>query len=164
MYGLFADLLPAALHQQGGELEWGRARQGKVPDLKLMLDTPEGPEQSLAELKFVSAGKTWYPRGQAGKGTDRRAALIQGQYESTLRAYDVRFHGAEPWRRGQAEPPPGPLLRRLRGYGTMAALVADPWGDLSEDLHRLLRVFAEARVANRARAEGWGQAVTGRAF
>ena len=103
VYGLFADLLPAALHQQGGELEWGRARQGKVPDLKLMLDTPEGPEQSLAELKFVSAGKTWYPRGQAGKGTDRRAALIQGQYETTLRAYDVRFHGAEPWRRGQAD-------------------------------------------------------------
>ena len=40
----------------------------------------------------------------------------------------------------------------------MAALVAGPWGDLSEDLHRLLRVFAEARVANRARAEGWGGA------
>ena len=38
----------------------------------------------------------------------------------------------------------------------MAALVAGPLGDLSEDLHRLLRVFAEARVANIARAEGWG--------
>ena len=117
VYGLFANILPAALHQQGGELEWGRARQGKVPDLKLLLDTPEGPQQSLTELKFVSAGKTWFSRGQAGKGTDRRAALIQGQYEATLRAYDVRFHGAEPWRRGQAEPPPGLLLRRLRGYG-----------------------------------------------
>ena len=35
-------------------------------------------------------------------------------------------------------------------------LVAGPWGDLSQDLHRLLRIFAEARVANRARAEGWG--------
>ena len=56
------------------------------------------------------------------------------------------------------------IAEEVKRYGTMAALVADPWGDLSEDLHRLLRVFAEARVANRARAEGWGQAVTGRAF
>ena len=32
VYGLFSDLLPATLHEQGGELQWGRARQGVVPD------------------------------------------------------------------------------------------------------------------------------------
>ena len=153
VYGLFSNLLPAELEQEGGELRWGRARQGKVPDLKLLLDTPEGPEQSLAELKFISAGRTWFPRGQQGKGTDRR---LQGEYEAALRAFDVRFHGAQPLRQGQPEPPPGPLVRRLRSFGPLLSLVAGPWGDLSQDLHRLLRIFAEARVANRARAEGWG--------
>ena len=94
--------------------------------------------------------------GQQGKGTDRRANRLQGEYEAALRAYDVRYHGAQPLRQGQPEPPPGPLVRRLRSFGPLLTLVAGPWGDLSQDLHRLLRIFAEARVANRARAEGWG--------
>ena len=144
------------LEQDAGELRWGRARQGKVPDLKLLLETPEGTEQCLAELKFISAGKTWYPWGQQGKGTDRRANRLQGEYEAILRGYDVRFHGAEALQPGQPEPPPGPLLRRFRSFGPLMTLVAGPWGDLSQDLHRLLRIFAEAKVANRARAEGWG--------
>ena len=51
VYGLFGDLLPAALLQEGGELQWGRARQGKVPDFKFLLSTPEGPKPCLAELR-----------------------------------------------------------------------------------------------------------------
>ena len=31
VYGQFSDLLPASLMEEGGELQWGRARQGKVP-------------------------------------------------------------------------------------------------------------------------------------
>ena len=65
VYGLFGDLLPAALLEEGGELQWGRARQGKVPDFKFLLSTPEGPKPCLAELKVISAGKTWFPRGVA---------------------------------------------------------------------------------------------------
>ena len=34
-------------------------------------------------------------------------------------------------------------------------LVAGPWGDLSPDLHKLLLVFAESRVAAMSRAQGW---------
>ena len=34
VYGQFSDLLPATLVQEGGELQWGRARQGVVPDFK----------------------------------------------------------------------------------------------------------------------------------
>ena len=34
-------------------------------------------------------------------------------------------------------------------------LVAGPWGDLSSDLHNLLRCFAQARYAPMARARGW---------
>ena len=74
VYGLFSDLLPAVLEEQGGDLQWGRARQGLVPDLKLLLPTSEGPKPCLAEIKLVSAGKTWFPRGRAGKGTDRSSA------------------------------------------------------------------------------------------
>ena len=37
VYGEFSDLLPAVLQEEGGELQWGRARQGKVPDFKFIL-------------------------------------------------------------------------------------------------------------------------------
>ena len=58
VYGLFGDLLHAALLEDGGELQWGRARQGKVPDFMFLLSTPDGLRPSLAELKIISAGKT----------------------------------------------------------------------------------------------------------
>ena len=61
--------------------------------------TPEGPMPRLAELKVINAGKTWYSRGNEGKGVVRRAEKLTKEYEAVLRGYDVRFHGA-----------PGPLL------------------------------------------------------
>jgi hypothetical protein len=133
VYGLFGDLLPAALTEEGGELQWGRARQGKVPDFRFLLPSPEGPVSCLAELKLISAGKTSYPRGVAGKGTQRRARKLTTEYEAILRGYDVRFHGAEPRVEGLPEPAPGPLVTRFRGLGalTEGQLVAGPWGDLS---------------------------------
>ena len=157
VYGIFADLLPAALQEEGGELQWGRARQGKVPDFKFVLPSPEGPKPCLAELKCISAGKTLYPRGVKGKGTDRRASKLPGEYEAKLRGYDQRFHGAQPRRVGEPEPPPGPLVARFRGLGGLehGQLVAGPWGDLSPHLHQLLLTFAEARVAAMSRAQGW---------
>ena len=157
VYGLFSDLLPAALQEEGGELQWGRARQGKVPDFKFLLSTPEGPRPSLAELKVISAGKTWYPRGVKGKGTCRRAARLCHEYEMKLHTYDVRFHGAAQRRGGELEPPPGPLVTRFRHLGGLedGELVAGPWGDLSPDLHKLLLCFAESRVAAMSRAQGW---------
>ena len=157
VYGLFGDLLPAALLEEGGELQWGRSRQGKVPDYKFLLPSPEGPKPCLAELKIISAGKTWYPRGVEGKGTTRRAGRLTKEYEAKLRDYDVRFHGSQPWLAGQPEPLAGPLVSRFRGLGGLedGQLVAGPWGDLSPDLHRLLLVFAESRVAALGRARGW---------
>ena len=145
VYGQFSDLLPAVLEEEGGELQWGRARQGAVPDFKFLLTTPEGPESCLAELKCINAGRTRYPRGELGKGTDRRAALLPKEYEAKLRRYDIRYHGAAPHVRGQPEPAPGPLVRRLRSF-PFKKLVAGPWGDLSQDLHALLTVFAEKIV------------------
>ena len=128
IYGQFSDLLPASLQEEGGELQWGRARQGVVPDLKLIVNSPDGPQSSLAELKVISAGKTRYPRGVRGKGTDRRAGLIVKEYEAKLRKYDVLHHGAAPLFRGQPKPNPGPLLRRL----IAASQCKDWWQDLGE--------------------------------
>ena len=34
VYGLFADLLSAIAQDDGGGLEWGRARQGLIPDFR----------------------------------------------------------------------------------------------------------------------------------
>ena len=143
----------ATLMEEGGELQWGRARQGVVPDFKFMLNTPDGPMSSLAELKGISAGKTRYPRGVVGKGTDRRAALIAKEYETNLRRYNVMFHGAAPLVRGQPEPPAGPLVQRLRSF-PMQKLVAGPWGDLSQDFHQLLSTFAKSRAEASARSRG----------
>ena len=98
VYGLFSDLLPAALEGVGGELQFGRARQGKVPDFKFLVPSPE--------LKVINAGKTWYPRGKDGRGVERRANGLTKEYERVLRGYDVRFHGAEPLVAGQPEPAP----------------------------------------------------------
>ena len=151
VYGLFSNLLPAALTGEGGELQTARARQGKVPDFRLLLPTPDGPKNCLAELKVISAGKTWYPRGTLGKGADRRADRLPAEYERTLRDLDARFLGAP------AGPDPGPLVTRFRALGGLeeGKLVAGPWGDLSSDLHNLLRCFAQARCAAMARARGW---------
>ena len=142
VYGLFSNLLPAALTGEGGELQTARAR---------LLPTPDGPKNCLAELKVISAGKTWYPRGTLGKGADRRADRLPAEYERTLRDLDARFLGAP------AGPDPGPLVTRFRALGGLeeGKLVAGPWGDLSSDLHNLLRCFAQARCAAMARARGW---------
>ena len=92
------------------------------------------------------------------------------EYEKKLWIYDTRFHGAEPRpdgrRRGQEEPRTGPLVTRLRGYGTLCEgqLVAGPWGDISPHLHSLLKLCAELRVAKISLAQGWeaGLGVLGR--
>ena len=119
VYGLFAHLMPAVELQEGGDLVWARARQGLVPDFRLRLPTPEGPSDCLAELKCISAGVTWHPRGRKGTGVDRRAATLPGNYRRELRKYDVRYHGCRP---GET----GPLVALLESYGRLQTLVVGP--------------------------------------
>ena len=45
------------------------------------------------------------------------------------------------------------LVQRFPSYDFMG-LVAGPWGDVSRDMHLLLRIFAEKRVESSARAGG----------
>ena len=154
VYRLFSDLLPAALQEQGGELQWGRARQGVIPDFKFLLASHQGPKSFLAELKCINANRRWYPNGdRITKRTDKRAGLLSNEYEAKLRKFDVRFHGTEPLVRGQPQPAPGPLVQCFCGFEFLK-LVAGPWGDLSRDFRVLLWTLAEKRVESSSRAEG----------
>ena len=147
VYGLFAHLLPAVLVEQGGDLQWARARQGLVPDFRIRLPTPQGPQDSLAELKVISAGVTWHPRGAPGTGVERRAATLAPHYRRELAKYDRRFHNT---REGDV----GPLVSLLQSFGKLEGLVVGPWGNGSSDLHSLVRILAESRVAHRVRGRG----------
>ena len=147
VFGLFADLLPAQALGQGENLEWGRARQGLVPDFRIRLPTPEGLSDQLAELKFVSAGVTWFPRGRAGKGTDRRANGLPQLYKGKLEPLDRRYHQT-------AAGETGPLVRRLERFGKLESLVVGPWGEGSKDLHRLVKVMGETKLAAKSRSLG----------
>ena len=72
IFGLFRDLVPAAVLQQGGDLEMVRQRQGKVPDLSYHIpSTPSKPppppdgqpvpprRQQAAQLRH-HYGLNWY--------------------------------------------------------------------------------------------------------
>ena len=50
------------------------------------------------------------------------------------------FHSTQQREQGKPEPPPGPLVRRLRSY-PIPKLVSGPWGDLSQDFHMLFGIF-----------------------
>ena len=76
VYGVFSDLLPAAAQEEGGEFQWGRARQGQVPGFRFTLPTQNGPVSSLAELKVIGCGKTWFPSGAAIKGRGLYSSLL----------------------------------------------------------------------------------------
>ena len=50
VYGLFADLIPAHAAAQGEDLEWGRARQGLIPDFRMRLPDPGGLTQTEEQM------------------------------------------------------------------------------------------------------------------
>ena len=93
VFGIFRDLIPAALTADGGELQFGRKRAGLCPDFRLRLPTAAGPLDSLGELKFISAGVTRYPFGSNEKQVDRRARELPGSYRRPLERLDRLHHG-----------------------------------------------------------------------
>ena len=60
------------------------------------------------------------------------------------------FHGTQQKEQGKSEPPPELLVWWIRSY-PMLKLVAGPWGDLSEDFHILLGIFAKGKAEAEAR-------------
>ena len=147
VFGLFRDLIPAELAGPGGELQFARQRNGLCPDFKLRLPSADGPRDSLGELKFISAGVTWYPIGSRAKAVEARAKTLPGTYRRPLERLDNLHHGR---REGET----GPLVRRLQSYGDLQCYVSGAWGEGSEALHSLVQTCAEARVAHLCRATG----------
>ena len=74
--------------------------------------------------------------------------LVSKEYETKLWKYDVKYHGTAPRIRGQPEPAPGPLVRRLRSF-PMIKLIAGPWASTN-----FLGVFAKASAEAEARSKG----------
>lgn len=148
VYGLFSDLLQAVEQAEGGDLEYRRSRQGLIPDFCIRLPTPEGISDSLAELKVVSAGVTWYPRGREGRGTDRRAGGLPALYRRNLAKYDTKYHGTT---LEQA----GPLVRRLQSNGQLWGLVVGARGEGSKDLRALIKILGHSMLAAKGRTRGW---------
>ena len=89
----------------------------------------------------LNAGLSRYPRGGAPsrqKAVNRRAKALQGEYEGKLRGMDRQFHGTP---EGQH----GPLVRRLNSFPKLQGYVIGAFGEVSEDLHRLVDHLTESR-------------------
>ena len=147
VFGLFRDLLPAHLLDQGGELQHRRQRVGLTPDLLLRIPTPDGVQDFLGEIKFISAGPTRYPHGRTEKQVDRRARELPNSYRRPLELLDRQHLGAQP---GQV----GPLVSRLQNYGELQCLVAGAWGEGSGHLHQLIESCVESQVQHLIRSTG----------
>ena len=163
VFGLFRHLVPAVAMERGGEMEFARARNGKVPDLAFRLPVPPGPNlrgrgnrnqgqttRQLAELKIINAGPSRYPEGSRDKAVDRRARLVPGEYRRALASLDSRFHGTGPRE-------VGPLQRRLEevvGDSGLQCLVVGRWAEGSQHLHSLVQALGEARALHQARTTG----------
>ena len=174
VFGLFRDLVPAAVLDQGGELEMVRKRQGKVPDLSYHLPrargTPPPPPdgqraaprrgqpangqgvatRQLAEIKVIGAGPSRYPRGSRDKAVDRRARLVPGEYRLALSKMDRKYHETV---RGEQ----GPLearLEQLCGDSGLQTLVVGRFGEASQHLHNLVKGLAQARAQHLSRTTG----------
>jgi hypothetical protein len=147
VFGLFRDLVPAELMDQGGELQFGRQRVGLTPDLMLRFQTADGPRDQLGEIKMMSAGVSRYPIGKTEKQADRRARELPSTYRRPLARLDTLYHGTGP---GET----GPLVSRLQSWGELLGYVAGAWGEGSQDLHALIQAGAESRVAFECRSSG----------
>ena len=146
VFGLFRDLIPPELVQEGGELQYGRQRVGLTPDLLLRIPTPDGVTDQLGEVKAMSAGVSRYPSGRTEKQADRRARELPATYRRPLERLDQA--------RGTAPGATGPLVARLQGYGELLCLVAGAWADCSTHLNELIVTCAESRVAHLCRSTG----------
>ena len=136
VFGLFAPLLPQPARE---EVDWfpRRKRQGLVPDFQATV--PEG-YQVLLELKVIGLGPTWYNRGDLARccATAARARAVPQEYIHKARALDQRFANADD------AGAPGPLERKLAGFGRVRSLAFGAFGEASSDVHDLVGVLAKA--------------------
>ena len=79
---------------------------------------------------------------------ERRARRLPKEYRDKLVKLDTKYHDTQ---HGQS----GPLVKRLESYGKLEGLVVGPWGEAGKDLHSLVRILAEWKVALVSKNRGW---------
>ena len=150
VFNVFAGEIP----QQGlARIERGRRRQGLVPDFKL--EGERGGEETLCELKAMSASVSRYPRNPLPRDgvrpVDRRAAGLTADYLRKARSVDQQYCGTPP------PPPPlpggqeqprviGPVERRLLQFGEVRGWCFGAFGEASLEVHSLVQRVAESRL------------------
>ena len=130
----------------------GRPRYGYVPDLQMFLP-PEKEEGSgaaharLLEVKTLM-GKTKYTGIAKGKrAVDSRAEKLQGEYQRMLHKKDVDWCGT-------AADETGPMEAVLISHDRLRGLVFGAVGEVSDDVHQLIRHFATKMAEAVAGAKG----------
>ena len=150
VFNLFSDAIP----QEGlNRIERGRRRQGLVPDFKLAGE--RGGEETLCELKLMSASVSRYPRNPRPRNevraVDRRADGLTAEYMRKARNVDQQYCGTPappPILPGRLQQPRvvGPVERRLQQFGQVHGWCFGAWGEASTAVHGLVQRIAEARV------------------
>ena len=145
-YGLFSTAIPAAAHNEGGDLHQVRDRQGLIPDLHVTFPSSHGVgSQQLCEIKCLSAGLTYY-HGR-DKSVDICARQLPASYSNKAKKIDRKYCGTDS---NQI----GPVQQRLNGFGDLQCLVVGQFGEVSQHLHDLLAQFADCMADKVSRASG----------
>ena len=146
VFGMFAgDIGQAGL----ARIDRGRKRQGIIPDFKI----PGGEgeyDAVLADLKFITGIENRYPRDPAPteepkKAVDRRAALVNKEYQQHALRLDIRHNNIKKAGRGEVQQA-GPVMHRLSRFGVVEGWCFGVWGEASSRVHSLLHNIVEARM------------------
>ena len=116
-----------------------REKQGLVPDFLIKLESDStsagGFRDALAELKFISAGLTYYNRTE--KQVDIRSKSLQNEFTRKCQNIDQKYCGTN---KGEV----GPLEQHLHQFGDLIGLVVGQYGEGSQGLHNLVSYMAES--------------------
>ena len=99
----------------------------------------------IAELKFISAGATYYQGRQ--KSVDTRARQLPKLYRDKAKRIDIKYHNS-----GGSEV--GPVERKLESLGELQCLVLGQFGEGSQNLHDLLEELATVKAQAHSRSIG----------
>ena len=151
VFNIFSGLIP----QDGlSRIEQGRKRQGLVPDFRLRVPGvggggPQGEEVVLAELKVISCCPTRYLRNPCPllKAVDRRASTLPNEYRQHARKVDSEYGGVP---QGVV----GPVEAKLLSFPPLRRWVFGDWGEVSEDVHALVKDLAISRARHQQQLEG----------
>ena len=94
---------------------------------------------NLHEVKIISCSKSRYKPNSQKRAVDARGDLLPQEYLNKAKAAD-RVHNQIP--AGTV----GPVERKLNQLGEVRGIVAENFGEVSEDTHALLAALATYRV------------------